>query len=105
MTNVFEHPANLAAEMQLIGAVLADNRAYDLATDRVPLRGAHFGDAAHVIIWQTIASAIDAGHQAGVVTLKNLLENNENLVHVGGTPYLAQLANVRVGDISLYGMR
>ena len=48
MTNVFEHPANvapartpphnLAAEMQLIGAVLADNRAYDLATDRVPPR-------------------------------------------------------------------
>ena len=102
MTNVVEHPAmepsrtppyNLAAEMQLIGAVLSDNRAYDLATDRVPLRAAHFADPAHRVIWQTIAGMVDQGRAASTVTLKNLLEHNNELIDVGGTAYLSQLAN------------
>lgn len=84
-------PHNLEAEMALLGAMLANNRAYEHVQEF--LRPEHFADPAHRSIFAAAATLIDRGQLASPVTLKNYLEHDGALAEVGGTPYLARLAN------------
>ena len=84
-------PHNLEAEMALLGAMLANNRAYEHVQEF--LRPEHFADPAHRAIFAAAATLIDRGQLANPVTLKNYLEHDGDLAEIGGTPYLARLAN------------
>src|SRR5271157_3929592 len=91
-------PANLQAEQALLGALLANNRAYERISEF--LAPEHFADPIHGRIFQAIARRIEAGQLADAVTLKGEFEHSGVLEEVGGTAYLAQLLTAMVGIIN-----
>lgn len=91
-------PANLRAEQALLGALLANNAAYDRVAEF--LRPEHFADGVHGVIYQAIARRIEARQIADAVTLKADLENTGQLDAVGGVAYLGRLLGAMVGIIN-----
>jgi replicative DNA helicase len=91
-------PSNLQAEQALLGALLANNRAYERISDF--LLPEHFADPIHGRIFAAIARRCDAGQLADAITLKAEFEHSGILDEVGGTAYLAQLLTAMVGIIN-----
>ncbi len=91
-------PANLEAEQALLGALLANNKAYERVSDF--LAPDHFAHPAHGRIFQSIARRIDTGQLADAVTLRAEFEHSGILDEVGGAAYLAQLLSAMVGIIN-----
>ena len=91
-------PSNVQAEQALLGALLANNKAYERVSEF--LAAEHFADAIHGRIFQSIARRIEAGQLADAVTLKAEFEHAGVLDEVGGTAYLAQLLTAMVGIIN-----
>lgn len=91
-------PANLEAEQALLGALLANNRAYD----RVGafLRPEHFVDPVHGAVFGAIQRRIEAGQLADAVTLRAEFEGSGLLDDVGGAGYLVRLLSAMVGIIN-----
>lgn len=84
-----EPPSNLEAEMGLLGAILANNRALERVSDF--LEAEHFYDPIHAKIYTACKSLIERGQQASPTTLKHFFEGPE-FEQVGGHRYLAELA-------------
>src|SRR3954453_12569498 len=82
-------PSNLQAEQALLGALLANNKAYERVSEFLALE--HFADPMHGRIFQAIARRVEAGQLADAVTLKAEFEHSGVLEEVGGTAYLTQL--------------
>ena len=91
-------PANLEAEQALLGALLANNKAYERVSEF--LAPEHFADPIHGRIFQAIARRIEGGQLADAVTLKAEFEHSGVLNEVGGTAYLAELLGAMVGIIN-----
>ncbi len=91
-------PANLAAEQALLGALLANNRAYERVSEF--LAPEHFADPVHGRIYKAVQRRVEAGQLADVVTLRPEFEHSGDLDEVGGTAYLAQLLSAMVGIIN-----
>ncbi|MDE2515370.1 MAG: replicative DNA helicase [Rhodospirillales bacterium] len=91
-------PANLQAEQSLLGALLANNRAYERVSEF--LAPEHFADPLHGRIYQSICRRIEAGQIADAVTLKTEFEQDGALAELGGVAYLAQLLSAMVGIIN-----
>ena len=91
-------PANEQAEQALLGALLANNKAYDRVGEF--LAPEHFADPIHGRIFAAIQRRIENSQLADAVTLKAEFEHNGVLEEVGGTPYLAQLLGAMVGIIN-----
>ncbi len=91
-------PSNMEAEQALLGALLANNLAYERVSDF--LLPDHFVDSIHGRIFAAIARRIEAGQLADAVTLKAEFEHSGVLEEVGGTAYLAQLLAAMVGIIN-----
>ena len=91
-------PSNVQAEQALLGALLANNRAYERISEF--LAPEHFADPIHGRIYQAIVRRIEAGQLADAVTLKAEFEHSGILEEVGGTAYLAQLLTAMVGIIN-----
>ncbi|MBE9603961.1 replicative DNA helicase [Acetobacteraceae bacterium H6797] len=91
-------PANLQAEQALLGALLANNKAYERVSEF--LAPAHFADPVHGRIYQAIQRRVEAGQLADVVTLRAEFEHSGVLNEVGGPAYLAQLLGAMVGIIN-----
>ena len=75
-------PSNLQAEQSLLGALLANNRAYDLVA--AFLEPDHFADPINGRIFQSVARRIAAGGVADAVSLKAEFEHSGVLEEVGG---------------------
>src|SRR5438270_6090069 len=91
-------PSNERAEQALLGALLANNRAYERVSEF--LAPEHFADPIHGRIYQAIARRIESGQLADAVTLRAEFEHSGILDEVGGTAYLAQLLSAMVGIIN-----
>ena len=91
-------PSNLQAEQALLGALLANNKAYERTCGF--LKPEHFADPIHGRIYGAIARRIDAAQLADAVTMKAEFEHSGVLDEVGGTAYLAQLLSAMVGIIN-----
>ncbi len=91
-------PANVQAEQALLGALMANNRAYDRVGEF--LRDEHFADPIHGRIYGVLAKLVNAGQVADTVTLHKAFENSGVLDEVGGIGYLAQLLGAMVGIIN-----
>jgi len=91
-------PANLPAEQALLGALLANNRAYERVSEF--LAAEHFADAVHGRIFRAIQRRVEAGQLADVVTLRPEFEHSGLLDEVGGPAYLAQLLTAMIGIIN-----
>src|SRR3954465_7961034 len=91
-------PSNVQAEQALLGALLANNPAYERGSEF--LAPEHFADPTHGRIYQAIVRRIENGQLADAVTLKAEFEHSGVLEEVGGTSYLAQLLSAMVGIIN-----
>ena len=87
--DVTKLPRNLEAEQELIGALLANNKAYEKVSDF--LRPEHFSDPVHQKVFDVISRLLQKGHVANAITLKSYLEQEGTLNEVGGITYLAKL--------------
>ncbi|MBI4183261.1 MAG: replicative DNA helicase [Proteobacteria bacterium] len=96
-------PHNYEAEQALLGAILANNRAYEKVSEF--LRREHFADPVHGLIYEAAGRLIERGQIANPVTLKNAFEQAGSLEEVGGTRYLGELlgAMISVVDAAEYG--
>ena len=83
-------PKNIEAEQALIGALLANNKAYEKVADI--LRPAYFADSTHQKIFEVMSTLLQREHTADIITLKNYFEQEGTLEQVGGFPYLVKLA-------------
>lgn len=83
-------PRNIEAEQALLGALLANNKAFEKISEF--LRPEHFSDPIHVKVYDVISRLIQKGHVADVITLKNYFEQDGTLSEVGGVSYLVKLA-------------
>ncbi len=84
-------PQNVEAEQALIGAVLANNKAFEKVSEF--LKPQHFADSTHAKIFEVISKLILRGRVADVITLKNYFEQEGSLADVGGAKYLVKLAD------------
>ncbi|HSV29869.1 MAG TPA: DnaB-like helicase N-terminal domain-containing protein, partial [Candidatus Omnitrophota bacterium] len=91
-------PHNFEAEQALLGAILLNNRSLEKVAEF--LRPEHFADPVHGRIFAACAKLIDKGQIANPVTLKTYFEQDGGLAEIGGTQYLAQLANSVVSIIN-----
>jgi replicative DNA helicase len=91
-------PSNMQAEQALLGALLANNRAYDRVAEF--LAPEHFADPLHGRIYQAITRRVEAGQLADAITLKTEFEHSGVLEEVGGVAYLGQLLTAMVGIIN-----
>ncbi|SFK99652.1 replicative DNA helicase [Falsiroseomonas stagni] len=91
-------PQNPEAEQALLGALLANNKAYERVSEF--LAPDHFADPVHGRIYAAIQRRIEAGQLADAVTLRAEFEHNGLLDEVGGTAYLGQLLTAMVGIIN-----
>ena len=83
-------PHNIEAEQALLGALLANNKAFESISDY--LKPNHFADPIHAKIYEVISKLILRGHVADTITLKNYFEQEGSLNDVGGYKYLIKLA-------------
>ena len=90
-------PHNFEAEMALLGALLANNKAFDKVVEF--LKPEHFADARHGRIYDACAKLIQRGTIANPVTLKNYFEQDDSLAEIGGTQYLARLVGAVVREL------
>src|SRR3954468_11063192 len=97
-------PSNERAEQALLGALLANNRAYERVSEF--LAPEHFADPIHGRIYQAIVRRVEAGQLADAVTLKAEFEHAGILEEVGCTSFLTQLLTAMVGIINAgdYGL-
>ena len=84
-------PKNIEAEQALLGALLANNKAFEKISEF--LRPEHFADPVHAKVFDIISKLITRGHVADTITLKNYFEQDGSLEEVGGYPYLIKLAD------------
>ena len=82
-------PKNIEAEQALIGALLANNKAYEKIADI--LKPAYFADSTHQKIFEVMSKLLSREHTADIITLKNYFEQEGTLEQVGGFPYLVKL--------------
>lgn len=89
-----EMPHNLEAEQALLGAVLLNN---DILYDINEIIDAnHFYESVHIKIFEIINKITSKGQLATPITLKSYFEIEKNLEDIGGSSYLARLANAAV---------
>jgi replicative DNA helicase len=91
-------PSNQQAEQALLGALLANNRAYERVSEF--LSQVHFADPINGRIYQAISRRIEAGQLANATLLKTEFEHSGVLEEVGGTAYLTQLVASMIGIIN-----
>ena len=96
-------PRNIEAEQALLGALLANNKAYEKVSEF--LRPEHFSDPIHARVFEVVARLISRGHQADVITLKNYFEQEGTLNDVGGISYLVKLSEAAspLTNVEYYG--
>ena len=91
-------PASMEAEQALLGALLANNKAYERVSEF--LEAEHFVDAVHGRIYAAIRRRVENGQLADAVTLRHEFEHTGALAEVGGPAYLTQLLTAMVGIVN-----
>jgi replicative DNA helicase len=91
-------PVNPEAEQALLGAILANNAAYERVSEF--LLPEHFADPVHARIYEACGILIERGQLANAIQLKNLFEQEATLADIGGAQYLAKLQSSYVTIIN-----
>jgi replicative DNA helicase len=82
-------PANLAAEMAILGAILLNNGHYQEAAGRI--EAFDFSLDSHRRVFARMGELITEGVQVDIVTLAEQLQRHKELSTVGGVAWLASL--------------
>ena len=91
-------PHNFEAEKALIGAIFANNNAYDRVADF--LKPNHFADPIHGRIFESASKLIERGQIADPITLNSFFDQDSSLADIGGAQYLVELADSMVNVIN-----
>ena len=91
-------PHNFEAEKALLGAILANDNAYDRVSGY--LKAEHFADGVNGKIFEAASNLIERGQIADPITLHNFFENDGLVAEIGGTQYLAEIANSLINVIN-----
>jgi len=91
-------PHNIDAEKALLGAIFANNRAYEAVSEF--LRPEHFAVGQNGRIFEACAKLVERCHIDAPVMLMNFFEQDQSLAEIGGPAYLAELASSAVGLIN-----
>jgi replicative DNA helicase len=92
-------PANVQAEQSLLGAILANNKAFDRVGHF--LRPEHFADPFHGRLFGEISRLILEGKVADPITLRPWFQAQPDWDEMpGGAAYMAQLLSAMVGIIN-----
>ncbi|MDP6927150.1 MAG: DnaB-like helicase C-terminal domain-containing protein, partial [Rhodospirillales bacterium] len=91
-------PHNFEAEKALLGAIFANNNAYDRVSGY--LRPEQFADPVHGRIYDATSKLIERGQIADPITLRTFFERDGSIADVGGTRYLAEIAGSMVNVIN-----
>ena len=83
-------PFNIDAEQAILGAILFDNEIFYRVSSF--LKGEHFYDPVHQLIYDACDKLISSGRLASPVTLNTYLADNPAMNEIGGTRYLQDLA-------------
>ena len=83
-------PVSLDVEQAILGAILFDNEIYYRASGF--LKGEHFFDPIHQLIYDACGELISAGRLASPVALDTHLANSPGFAEAGGRKYLERLA-------------
>ncbi|MEZ0223459.1 MAG: replicative DNA helicase [Alphaproteobacteria bacterium] len=96
-------PHNEEVEQALLGALLVNNRALEKVSEFLKLE--HFYNPVHGRIYGAIVTFVERGQDASPITLKSYFEKDQDLSHVGGGQYLADLAShvISVVNVEDYG--
>ena len=84
-------PHNLEAERSVLGAILIDNEAFNIAAAMIDAK-AFFRDA-HRRIFERMLDLVERSQPIDLVTLKEELERGGDLEEVGGPAYIASLVD------------
>ena len=85
-------PQNNEAEQSVLGSILLQPSA--LISSMEFIQASDFYRRSHQLIFQAMIDLNEKNEEIDVITVANLLETSGQLEDVGGTPYLAELANV-----------
>ena len=98
-------PHNLDAERSVLGAILIDNDAFNVAASVIDAR-AFFRDA-HRRIFDRMVALAERSQPIDLVTLKEELERAGDLEEVGGPAYIASLVDgvPGAGEMQIYQPR
>lgn len=91
-------PSNVQAEQALLGAILANNKAFHSVVSF--LRPEHFAYPIHARIYREAARLILRGRMVDAVTLRSVFEQSGIFEEVGGSGYLAELLSAMVGILN-----
>ncbi len=83
-------PCNFEAEKALLGALMANNKAYDKVSEF--LRPEHFADPIHTKVFAACIALMERGQIADPITLSNFFDRDQQLSEIGGNEYLVELA-------------
>jgi replicative DNA helicase len=84
-------PNDLDAEGAVLSAVLLDSGAFDTVQEL--LRPEHFYADANRRVFEAVIELSSSGRPVDVVSVAGFLRDRNRLEQIGGTPYLAQLAD------------
>jgi replicative DNA helicase len=91
-------PHNIEAEKALLGAIFANNRAYEMVSDY--LQPNHFALAQHGRIFEAASKLLERGQIADSITLQRYFEQDESLGEIGGPAYLDEITTSAVTVIN-----
>ncbi len=93
-----QSPHNIEAEKALLGAIFANNRAYEMVSDY--LQSQHFALLQNGRIYGACSKLIERGQIADSITLQRYFQNEESLGDVGGPAYLDEITSSAVTVIN-----
>ena len=93
-SQIKEMPHNIEAEQGLLGAILLNNDILFDISEIIEIE--HFYEEIHKKIYEVINKIVAKGQIATPITLKNYFEIEKSLEEIGGSNYLARLANAAV---------
>lgn len=96
-----EPPHNFEAEQALLGSIMLDGNAWQMAAEIV--QPAHFADPLHGRLFEMLGRMVERGQVVSAFTLKTYAESDEGLKAVGGSSYLAKLATASVHALDAAG--
>ena len=84
-------PHDLSAEKAVLSALLVDNRAFHEVT--LEVKAEDFYHPAHQILYKAMVAIHDDQNPVDLITLSNRLNTQKRLDAIGGTVYLAEIAD------------
>lgn len=101
LVKIPEAPSNVAAEMQIIAALLQDNHKIDYCADR--LRSSDFFEPVYGNVFDLIISEHSQGRPVNAISLKPYVSDWPALEAMGGVRHLAELTGEQTALIGFSG--